>query len=290
MTRRFTLKRSEVALAALLLSTVCMPRAFAQGPGGPPPGGPPPFGGPGGPGGRGFFGGGPNGEISVAQAPINALAAGLKLTSDQKTRIAKIQQDAQAQRRALFPRPGQGQDGPGNGPGDGPGGPPDPEQMRAAMDKMRGMDEQVKSNIEAVLTDEQKQALPGFLKEIQAFRAAGISPEVYGSLKLTGSQKQKLIALGKQAQETTRQAMDKARESGDFESVREAMDQSRRQTHDKAMAILTSEQRATVQKYQQAHPRPAGGPPEGGPGGPPPGGPDGGPDGPPPGGPDGSPR
>ena len=71
MARRFTLKRSEVALAALLLSTVCMPNAFAQGPGGPPPGGNgrPPFGGPGGPGtfGPPGAGGPPPGGDVVAQ-------------------------------------------------------------------------------------------------------------------------------------------------------------------------------------------------------------------------------
>jgi Spy/CpxP family protein refolding chaperone len=215
--------------------------------------------------------------------PIAALEAGLKLTDDQKTKIAKIQKDVQQSRRSMMPRPDQ----------DG-GGPPDPEQMRAAMDKMRSKEDQAKSSIEAVLTDEQKQALPGLLKEIDALREAGIPAEVYGDLKLTGSQKKQLVALAKKSQDAMRAKMDSLQPGGDFESVRSAMDQSRRQAHSRAMALLTAEQRDLVQKYQQAHPRPDRGP--GGPGGPegfgpPPGGPDGpdggpgGPGGPPQGGP-----
>ena len=287
MARRSGFKRADVRLAALLLGTICIPSAFALAQGGPPPGpdqgqGRPPFGGP------PRFGGGQRGA-SVAQIPVSALTAALNLTADQKSKIDSIQKDAQQQRRSLMTPPDQGA-----------GGPPDPEQMRANFDKMRSLDQQTKANIEAVLTDDQKQALPGFLKEVETYRSTGIPLEVYGDLKLTVDQKQQIAAVAKKAQQDMQAKMEAARQSGDFQSMRSAMDQNRQTTHAKAMAVLTADQRATVKKYMDAHPRPQGGPGgpggfggpggpggpggfgPGGPGGPPPGGPDGGPGGPPP--------
>jgi hypothetical protein len=48
------------------------------------------------------------------------------------------------------------------------------------------------------------------------------------------------------------------------------MEQSRQQTHEKAMAALTAMQRSAIEKYIAAHPRPERGPGfgPGGPGGP----------------------
>jgi Spy/CpxP family protein refolding chaperone len=265
------LRKHALGMAAvtLLLGATLGSTAGAQPPdGGPPPPGPgrgpgrPPFGGP--------------RQVTAADAPITILESGLKLTADQKEKIAQIQQDVRKKRRDLMPRPGQR-----------PDSPPDPETMRANRDKMRTLDQEAAKSIGDVLTDEQKQALPGLLKEIEALRATGIPAELYGDLKLTSDQRKKITAIAQKAQESQRQAMDKARESGDFQSVRETMQKSRRQTHDKAMQVLTSEQRALVEQFIKDHPRqgPGGfGPPPGGgrgrgEGGPPPGG---GPDGPPP--------
>lgn len=252
MKRRSRLYLQALSAAILLTGVFAGAPAFAQGPGGPPPG--PGFGRPG--------GGGPR-QDSVANTPIGALAAGLKLTSDQKAKIAAIQKKLQQQRRDLMPRPGGSEDG----------GPPDPSTMRANMDKMRSLEQTAVRKIKEVLTSDQKQTLPTFMKELGSLRATGIPIELYGTLKLTTDQKQQLTGIAEKARDVMRQKMDAARESGDFGSVRDAMDQSRRQTHDQAMAILTDAQRSAVEKFIEDHPRPQQGegfgPPPGGFGPPP---------------------
>ena len=268
--------------------TLLASAAMAQPPGGGGPpdgqGGPPPFGGPpqGGPGRPGA----PR-PASVADVPMPMLAAGLNLTADQKAKIAPLQQQFRSQRPPMPPQGGPGggfpdaQGGPppgGQGVPGGPdgqqGGPPDQDAQRAQMDKARQAQQQASKKIEAVLTESQRQALPALLKELDAMRATGIPADLYGDLKLTGSQKTKLAALAQKFQQQQRTAMDAARQSGDFQSVRETM-QARRQAHDQAMAALTSEQRQLIMK--QMRNRPPGGPgdgpppPSGGDGPPPPG-------------------
>ena len=248
------------ALVGIALATA----AFAQFEG-PPPGPPPPFGGPrfGGPGGgpgRGMRGPRPS---TAANAPLPALAAGLKLTSVQQAEVAKIQAQFAQSRRMLMPPPPS------------PGGPPpDPGAMRAVWDQMRGMDQAADARIGAVLTGPQRAALPALLRTLDDLRLAGIPPATYGALKLTGSQTARITGLAQASQQEMRGAMDAARRSGDFGSVRQTMRAGRDRLASQAAAVLTPTQRSLVDKYKAAHPRPPfGGPGDGfgGPrGGPPP--------------------
>ncbi|HZT41639.1 MAG TPA: Spy/CpxP family protein refolding chaperone [Chthonomonadaceae bacterium] len=282
MTLRFHLRKRCLTIgtaAALLLgATLALAQPPPPGPGGNGPGGPPPFGRPGGP--PPFGGpGGPPPPITAATVPLPFLEAGLKLTDDQQTKIAQIQQQFRKQMRAQMPPP----------PGPGEGGPPDPQTMRAAMEKGREMEQQATHRIEAVLTSEQKATLPDLLDEARALQAAGIPLEAYNDLKLSADQRQQITAIGKKTRQEMDQKRQAAQQSGDFESLREAMRSTHQQAHEKVMAILTESQRETAQKFARQHRRPGpggfGGPPGGF--GPPPGGfggppPDGG--GPPPGG------
>jgi Spy/CpxP family protein refolding chaperone len=255
-----------IAAGVALAGTVSATVAFAQDPGGPPPpgpGGPPP--GPGGlprPGGPGF-GRGP-GQGSLANLPIDALAAALNLTNDQKTKIADIQKQLRQQRQNLMPRPG-----------DQLAGPPDPDTMRANMDKLRSLEQGADRNIRAALTADQRQSLPAVLRDLGNLREVGIPAELYGTLNLTASQKQVIAAIVRRAQTQMRQKLDAARQSGDFGAARDAMMQSRKQTHDDALAALTDAQRGAIEKFIEEHPRPQGpngfGPPPNGFGPPPPG-------------------
>ncbi|HZO87339.1 MAG TPA: hypothetical protein VFB38_03305 [Chthonomonadaceae bacterium] len=249
----------EVLLIALALIAVAT-LALAQPPGG-PPGGPPPGPGP------GFRFGGPGGRgLSPVHAPLSALEAGLKLTATQKDKIAQIQAQFQKLRRDLMPPP----------PDQG-GPPPDPETMRANFQKMFRLERQASQQIATVLTSEQKSALPAVLKDIGTLRAAGIPAALMSDLKLTADQKHQIASLVAKAQQTLREKMDEARQSGNFEALREIVMQSRQETHEKAMAVLTEGQQTLVENYLQAHPQPGPGegfglPPPGG-FGPPPGGP-----------------
>jgi len=262
MNRRTTWTRlgSAAALTALV-GAMLVTAAFAQfggPPPGPPPGGPPfgahRFGGPppGGGMGRGMRGPRPS---TAANAPLPALASGLKLTAAQQAKIAKIQAQFADQRRNLLPTPGSGP-------------PPAPEAMRAAMDKMRGLNQTADAGIESVLTSPQKAALPALLRTLDDLRLAGIPPATYGVLKLTASQTARITGLARTSQQAMHQAMDSARRRGDFGSVRRAMFAGRDHLASQAAAILTPTQRGIVDKYKASHPRP----PFGGFGPPPPGG------------------
>jgi hypothetical protein len=251
-----------------------------------PPGGPPPGGGPGGPGGFGPPGGtggrpgmfGP--RISVANVPLAALDAELKLSAQQKQDIKQIQDSFRKEQRALMPGfpggPGRGPGGPPNGgppggspPNGGPpnGTPPDFEQMRANMEKIRSLDEKASKQIEALLTESQKMALPDALKELGDLGPTGIPFDILGDLKLTQDQKTRLIAVSKKSQEDMRKKMDEARQSGDFQSIRDLFQTSRETTHKQIMAVLTADQRTMVENFIKEHPMRSPGGFPGGPGG-----------------------
>lgn len=275
-------KTKKIILAALVAGSVSGSIAFAQGsegfggPGGPPPRhgrGMPPFGSP--------------RRVTVLDLPMPVLSAGLKLTEDQQSKVHDIQKSFRDQRDSLMPRRGPDS-----------GGPPDQSTMQANMEKLKALDAAANNSIKAVLNADQKALLPDLLKNIETLRAAGIPAELYGKLNLSDGQTKKIAEIAQQAQQDMHAKMEAARQSGDFEATRSAMDQSRAETHQKAMAILTDDQKSMVEQFIKDHPRPQGGrgggpgrghggPPHDGFGPPPGGGPDGGPpppDGPPPGG------
>lgn len=246
------------AAGALLACLLCSSPASAQFPGGGPP--------------RGGFPGGPGGGMgrpddALINAPIEALASGLKLTPGQKTQITQIQDRVHKGFADLMMPKG--------------GGPPDFGAMQANFGKVRKMDEDGTAQIKALLTPAQKQALPGTLKDIQTLQGAGIPPALLGTLKLTADQKQKLAAISANGQKEMGAKMQQAQQSGNFGAIRQVLIDNRKQTHDKALAVLTGAQKSQVEQYIKAHPQrgfgggfgPPGGfrPPPGGFGGPPPG-------------------
>ena len=250
--------------------------------------------------------GGP--QISLADVPVSVLTRELKLTSDQQTKIEAIQKKWRTQMQSLRPQGGpggpegqggpppggpdgpgdqggappaapEGQGGPGGQGGPPPGGPGGPGGPNSKLFQAR---QATIKSIEAVLTDTQKQAVPGLMKTLDALQVSGIPIAVVSDLKLTSDQKTKIQTLAATAKQADRKVMESAHESGDFDSVRTAMQKSRKSVHDKAMAVLTSDQKQIVSAFAKEHPQqgPAGfGPPQDGNGPPPPGGPGG--DGPP---------
>ncbi len=245
------------ALIGVMLGTA----ALAQFGGPPPPGGPR-FGGPrgGSPGGGGPGRGmrGPRAS-TAATAPLPALTAGLRLTAEQQAKIARIQSTFSGQRRSMMPPPPP------------PGGPPpDFRAMGAAFDRMRAMEQSADASVQAVLTAQQRAALPGLLRTLDDLRTAGIPPATYGALHLTTAQTARITGMAQALQQATRQAMAAPPAGGD---PRSAMRAGRDRLAAQAAAVLTPTQRAIVDKYKAAHPRPAfgepGGPRGGGFGGPP---------------------
>lgn len=246
MKRQYFRHPRRLTIAYVLAATLAASVALAQGPGGPPPpfGGPPP---------------GPPPPVSAANIPLPFLDSQLSLTSGQESRMKQIQADARAKRDTLRPMPDSRL----------PDGPPSRAEMDAMRAKADAIDSTATSQIRAALTASQKQALPGIVAQAEALRADGIPLQIYDDLNLTASQKDKLTAIGQAAAKADKLATDKAKQTGDFQSLRATVHDSRQTTHAKVDAVLSDSQRQTLETFQQDHPRPG---PDGGPGmgGPPP--------------------
>jgi Spy/CpxP family protein refolding chaperone len=285
-----------IAAAAALLTMASSTAIWAQGPGG--FGGGPGGGGPGGMGRgggmRGMGGPGRQMEFNVVTIPTTVLAKTLSLTASQTAQITEIQNGLRAQRqkigdemRAAFPRPDRNGDGSGHPPT-----PPDPATMQAAMEKMRAAQDALQTEeqarvkeIRALLTPEQLAALKMVEGDAQVFATVGIPVEVLAEITLTADERAGVTAVfqetRRQMQRTQQQAQRGAPQPGggpggpggpggsrgDFGAFHAQMEQQREATYQKALAALTAANRATVEAYVQAHPRPQFGGPGGGPGG-----------------------
>ena len=222
-------------------------------------------------------------RMSVANVPIGALDAELKLSDKQKQDIKQIQDAFHKEQRAMMPRFPGGPGGPGGGPGGPPnggpppggpggpgGGPPGggfPGGGPAIFEKMRGLEDKAVKQIEAMLTDSQKKAVPDAMKELSALGPAGIPLDVLGDLKLTADQKSRIIAISTKSQQDLRQKLDEARQSGDFQAFREIMQGSRESTQKQVNAVLTADQRTMIANFIKEHPMRGPGGFPGGPGG-----------------------
>lgn len=223
--------------AAIFVLATVAPAAMAQEAGAPPPagraGGPWP--------GRGGFARTP----SLSTLPIGYLSWALSLNDDQKAKIQAIQEKAAADLRALRQPDASGQR-------------PDRATL---MPKMQALNSQAKKDIEAVLNAGQRKQEDSVLKEAKTYNTAGIPLAVVPDLKLTGDQKKKFADIADEAakdQEATQKNLAEARTAGDQQKMQEivqTMQASRKATHDKALEVLTDDQKAAIAQYQKDHPR-----------------------------------
>jgi len=222
-------------------------------------------------------------RMTAAMVPVETLASELKLSKDQKDRIAKIQEAQRAAMRKALETMGGGMrmGGPPGGPRAGgptaprgpggatpgapgrarPGGPAGtmPGGPGAGMfGAIREQMEKADGEIQAVLTADQKKKLPGVLQSLGYLRWAGIPMQVLPKLKLSSSQRNRIEAAAKKAVDSARALPDDQRRA----KVREMRDQLEKQTR----SILTAEQRKTLDAEAARVRGFLGGP--GGPGGP----------------------
>ena len=207
-------------------------------------------------GGFGGFAGGFGGQrgggmmqMGLSNLPVDVLVKGLKLTDDQKTKVDDVQKKIREAQRAAF--------GGGNNPfggGAGGGNRPDPAQLQEMMTKMQDERKKNDAQIEAVLTDDQKKALPAFLKDVQTFQTAQLPLPLIGDLKLTEDQKTKMAAVVKQVQTISQEKRQEAMDNQDFQALREIMTQTQTALKDKTRALLTADQKAMVEKYEKENP------------------------------------
>ena len=206
--------------------------------------------------GGGGFGGGFGGQrgggmmqMGLSSLPVDVLVKGLKLSDDQKTKVDDVQKKIREAQRAAF--------GGGNNPfggGAGGGNRPDPAQLQEMMTKMQEERKKNDAQVEAVLTDDQKKALPAFLKDVQTFQTAQLPLALIGDLKLTEDQKTKMAAVVKQVQTISQEKRQEAMDNQDFQALREIMTQTQTALKDKTRALLTADQKAMVEKYEKENP------------------------------------
>ena len=232
-------KLSLIGAAVVLGSCVTVGALAQAGAGQPPPGG----GRRGGGGfGQGRFGGGFGGGISLVNAPVDVLATELKLTADQKTAITEAQKKYQTDLRASFQPPADG-------------GQPDFQAIRA---KQTEMSAKTTKEIEDILKDQKADAAT-LIKNLQTLQSLRIPIQTYSDLKLTAEEKTKLTALGADV------AKDMAAKQQELQAARQAQDQAKMQEilqsmrggggpNEKALAVLTTEQKDLVTKYIKDHP------------------------------------
>ena len=197
-------------------------------------------------GGRGGQGrGGQGGPPSLVTMPMAYLVTALTLTDDQKTKVQAIQDKVRTDMQELRKPDANGQ-----------------RPNRAELQpKIMALNDQAKKDIEAVLTPAQLKMSVKALKSAMVYNTVGIPLPVLADLKLTHEEETKLADIVEAAtkeQEPTVKALTEARTAGDQAKVTEinqTMQASRQATREKAMAVLTEEQKATLAQYQKDHPR-----------------------------------
>jgi hypothetical protein len=122
------------------------------------------------------------------------------------------------------------------------------------MTKMQEDRKKNDAQIEAVLTDDQKKALPAFLKDVQSFQTAQLPLALISDLKLTEDQKTKMAAVVTQIQKIAQEKRQEAMDNQDFQALREIMTQTQTALKDKTRALLTADQKAMVEKYEKENP------------------------------------
>jgi len=182
------------------------------------------------------------GQASVITVPAEALAGPLKLTADQKTKIAASQEKFTKDRTALMAPDANGQR----------------PNFQEIGPKIQDLTAQTQKDIEAVLTDDQKKMLPAVLKDFQALQGAGIPAGVVGDLKLTADQKTKIAEIAKASQAEIAAKRQELGQGGDRAALRQAMQDMQKAEHDKIVAVLTDTQKTTLEKYLKDHPQRAG--------------------------------
>ena len=158
----------------------------------------------------------------------------MKLTDDQVTKITALQttakKDSEAARAAMTPDA-------------------DPMARQEAAQKLQAANKKSEDDITAVLTDDQKTKLPAFMKETQALVGAGLPAPALGDLKLTDDQKKQIVAL------TDKMQSDLQGLKGQERGAKQR--ELRKDVTEKTMALLTTEQKATLAKNKPARaPRP----------------------------------
>jgi hypothetical protein len=192
-----------------------------------------------------------NQPLTVATVPADVLGKELKLSEETTKKIGAIQKSVQDKMMAAMQELRNG----------GGGGGPEAFQELQKTNQANG--KKAETEILALLSDDQKKALPDTLKTLQTLQTLGIPIQVREELKLTDEQMKGLTeraAVVQKDRQAKMKEMQEAMANQDREKLQELAQAMRGNggPDAKAQAILTADQKAIVEKYIKDHPRPQG--------------------------------
>jgi hypothetical protein len=179
--------------------------------------------------GMGMFGGGPLAGLRVLTTPEGEKELGL--TTDQKAKVQELQENLQATQREKFQSLREELEG------------ASPEEMREKFQAVqRELAAGVKKDLKEILKEDQLKRFEQINVQAMGF-AAFTQPEIQEKLRFTEEQKTKLKTI----QDDLAAAAQQAREEnqGDFRAIGEAMQKAGDAAKEKALKLLTTEQKAT---------------------------------------------
>ncbi|TWU63123.1 MULTISPECIES: Spy/CpxP family protein refolding chaperone [Crateriforma] len=198
-------------------------------------------GGPGGPGGFGGRGGGPGGGGMLQLLRIDEVRTELDLMDDQVQTLEKVGRDIVEEMRGDMPNFRDMSD----------------EERREAFAKMQEMREKVekktREQLEEVLFPEQYDRLKQINIQVQGINALR-DAEVVKELGLSDEQKEKIRKVGENLRDGIQEKIAEARESGDRDKMREAMQEAfagmQEKLETETLAVLTSEQKKKFEEMK----------------------------------------
>lgn len=214
-------------LAVALVSLVPAGQAFAQRQGG----------GRGGPGGRmGMLNSPGLNQLMLLRNP--SVQTELKLTDDQKSKTGALADKVQDEMQGTFAELGE----------------LDPEDREAKMQEVRkaavARGKEVQGELATILQPEQTTRLRQIGLQMRGASALA-DEEVVAELKLTDEQKKQLETIRQENETAGRELFRQARESGGGgDAIRAKMEELRKSGTEKALAVLTAEQKAQFEKLK----------------------------------------
>lgn len=173
-------------------------------------------------------------ENQLPLLDVDMMKSYLKLSDEQVTKIKPIHDKALTAMREMLARDGDK--------------PPTREELGPRVRKFQQTVQEGHKEIEGILTEDQKKKVPEMEKDMTLFNSVGLPPATMADLKINEEQKKKLKALSEETQ--TKRSGLTPEERRDRAKVN-ALTQEARQ---KAMEILTAEQKGIVEKWRKENP------------------------------------
>ncbi|MBX6315756.1 MAG: hypothetical protein IRY99_23000 [Isosphaeraceae bacterium] len=170
------------------------------------------------PGGFGFGRGGMSAPMLLSNRGVQEE---LKLSEEQVNKAESLARDMQGRMRDLFQSGG------------------DPEERR---EKAQKLNEEMRKSVADILKPEQKKRFDQIELQSRGYLAF-LDPEVQKKLNLTEEQKDKLRDLARESGERMRDLFQAA--GGDRQTAMQKIQTLRRETNEKAVALLTEDQKKT---------------------------------------------